>query len=138
MRSKRQTVPTTRRSQIGQQRRSVGGGWEEKFDMSDVKVAFEGGEGERDFDEEEDTEGEEEAEVHEEDEKEEAEAEVETEFKEETEFQWRSESSLGDCEAKLSEMVGCHFFWLEILAIHDRVKSMFIWMWGSFCLPRLI
>ena len=41
MRSKRQTVPTTRRSQIGQQRRSVGGGWEEKFDMSDVKVAFE-------------------------------------------------------------------------------------------------
>ena len=109
MRSKRQTVPTTRRSQIGQHRRSIGGGWEEKFDMSDVKVAFEGGEGERDFDEEEDTEGEEEAEVHEEDEKEEAEAEVETEFKEETEFQWRSESSLGDCEAKLSEMVGRHF-----------------------------
>ena len=49
MRSKRQTVPTTRRSQIGQQRRSIGGGWDEKFDMSDVKVAFEGGEGERDF-----------------------------------------------------------------------------------------
>ena len=102
MRSKRQTVPV-RRSQIGQQRRSVSGGWEEKFDMSDVKVAFEGGEGERDFDEEEDTEGEEEAE---EDEKEEE--EVETDFKEETKFQWRSESSLGDCEAKLSEMVG-HF-----------------------------
>ena len=106
MRSKRQTVPT-RRSQIGQQRRSVSGGWEEKFDISDVKVAFEGGEGERDFDEEEDTEGEEEAEVDEEDEK-----EVDN-FKEETKFQWRSESSLGDCEAKLSEMVGCNF-WLEI------------------------
>ena len=106
MRSKRQTVPV-RRSQIGQQRRSVSGGWEEKFDISDVKVAFEGGEGERDFDEEEDTEGEEEAEVDEEDEK-----EVDN-FKEETKFQWRSESSLGDCEAKLSEMVGCNF-WLEI------------------------
>ena len=104
MRSKRQTVPV-RRSQIGQQRRSVSGGWEEKFDMSDVKVAFEGGEGERDFDEEEDTEGEEEAEEGEE----EKEEEVETDFKEETKFQWRSESSLGDCEAKLCEMVGCHF-----------------------------
>ena len=95
MRSKRQTVPV-RRSQIGQQRRSVSGGWEEKFDMSDVKVALEGGEGERDFDEEEDTEGEEEE-------------EVETDFKEETKLQWKSESSLGDCEAKLSEMVGLHF-----------------------------
>ena len=107
MRSKRQTVPT-RRSQIGQQRRSVSGGWEEKFDMSDVKVAFEGGEGERDFDEEEDTEGEEEAEEDEKEEEEEEEEE-ETNFKEETKFQWRSESSLGDCEAKLSEMVGRHF-----------------------------
>ena len=98
MRSKRQTVPV-RRSQIGQQRRSVSGGWEEKFDMSDVKVAFEGEEGGRDFDEEEDTEGEEEAE----------EGEVETDFKKDTKFQWRSESSLGDCEAKLSEMVGRYF-----------------------------
>ena len=105
MRAKRQTVSTTRRSQIGQQRRSVSGGWEEKFDMSDVKVAFEGREGERDFDEEEDTEGEEEAEEGEVEEEE----EVETDFKEETKFQWRSESSLGDCEAKLSEMVGLHF-----------------------------
>ena len=105
MRSKRQTVPV-RRSQIGQQRRSVSGGWEEKFDMSDVKVAFEAGEGGRDFDEEEDTEGEEEGEEGEE---EEAVVEEETDFKEETKFQWRSESSLGDCEAKLSEMVGCHF-----------------------------
>ena len=110
MRSKRQTVPV-RRSQIGQQRRSVSGGWEEKFDMSDVKVAFEGGEGGRDFAEEEDREGEEEAEEGEVDKKEEE--EVETDFKEETKFQWRSESSLGDCEAKLSEMVGCNF-WLEI------------------------
>ena len=105
MRSKRQSVPV-RRSQIGQQRRSVSGGWEEKFDMSDVKVAFEEGEGGRDFDEEEDTEGEEEAEV---DEEEVEEVEVETDFKEETKFQWRSESSLGDCEAKLSEMVCRHF-----------------------------
>ena len=101
MRSKRQSVPV-RRSQIGQQRRSVSGGWEEKFDMSDVKVAFEGEEGGRDFDEEEDTEGEEEAE-------EEEEVEEETDFKEETKFRWRSESSLGDCEAKLSEMVCRHF-----------------------------
>ena len=54
MRSKRQTVPTTRRSQIGQQRRSVSGGWEEKFDRSDVKVAFEEGEGSRVFDKRED------------------------------------------------------------------------------------
>ena len=105
MRSKRQTVPV-RRSQIGQQRRSVSGGWEEKFDMSDVKVAFEGREGERDFDEEEDTEGEEEGEEGEE---EEAVVDEETDFKKETKFQWRSESSLGDCEAKLSEMVGLHF-----------------------------
>ena len=109
MRSKRQTVPTTRRSQIGQQRKSVGGGWEEKFDMSDVKVAFEEGEGSRVFDKREDTKGEEEAKVDDDDEKEEAEVDVETEFKEEAKFQWRSESSLGDCEAKLSEMVGRHF-----------------------------
>ena len=71
--------------------------------MSDVKFAFEGREGERDFDEEEDTEGEEEGEEGEE------EADEETGFKNETKFQWRSESSLGDCEAKLSEMVGRHF-----------------------------
>ena len=102
MRAKRQTVSTTRRSQIGQQR-SVSGGWEEKFDMSDVKV--EGGEAGGHFVEVEDREGEEEAEVEEEEEEE----EVETDFKEETKSQWRSESSLGDCEAKLSEMVGRHF-----------------------------
>ena len=101
MRSKRQTVPT-RRSQIGQQRRSVSGGWEEKFDLSEV--AFGGGEAGGHFVE---VESGEEAEM--EDEKEEAEVDEETDFKEETKLQWRSESSPGDCEAKLSKMVGRHF-----------------------------
>ena len=87
------------------------GSWEEKFNLrlskERVVAAFEGGDNERDgcgdnWVEQGDLEEEDgEQDCY----KEEEEEEKKMNFKEDGEFEWRSENPLGDCDARLSEMV---------------------------------
>ena len=102
MRYRGQRIPTRKPGE----RRSSGisneSGWEEKFNLSreSVEAAFEEG----DDDEREDG-G---RSVEQEDEEKENYIEEEEEkvnYREEEDLEWRRENSLGDCEARLSEMV---------------------------------
>ena len=116
VRSRGQRV-SMRKSGHNQRRSSSEIGWEEKFNLRSslskerVAAAADFEEDERDCSgddwaehndmDEEDEEEEEEEESHKEDKKEEETGNN----REEGVFEWRSENSLGDCEARLSEMV---------------------------------
>ena len=98
MRYRGQRVPTRKPGE----RRSSESGWEEKFNLSreSVEAAFEEG----DDDEREDSGGS----VEQEDGEKENYREEEEEkvnYIEEEDLEWRRENSLGDCEARLSEML---------------------------------
>ena len=114
MRYRGQRVPTRKPAE----RRSSGSGWEEKFNLrasrESVEAAFEEGGDEREGGgrggslEQEDGEKENYREEEEEvnyREKKVNYREEEKNYREEDDLEWRRENSLGDCDARLSEMV---------------------------------